>query len=110
MAVTPYSVEGRVTGILTPTPPRPRADGFCHIRGQLLRACDGFARASRNNRSCNLLSKPFFAIIRDHSLQFGFACRSDPLRRAVPARWVHAHVERAVGADRKSAFRLVDLR
>ncbi len=70
--MNPYSLEGPRGRILTPITPRPRAEGFCHDRGQLPRACDGLVRASRNNRSCNLLSKPFFAIVRDHSLQFSF--------------------------------------
>src|SRR5438876_7233592 len=67
-------------------------------------------RASRNNRSCNLLSKPFFTIVRDHSPEFTFGDCGEPIRRAAVAGRVHAHVEGSVRAKREAALRIVDLR
>ena len=85
----PKSLEGPRGRILTPITPRARADGLGHDRGQLPRADDGCDRASRNNRSCNRLSKPFFTIVAYHLRQFArigareeirgrFAARRDP--------------------------------
>ncbi len=66
-------------------------------------------RASRNNRSCNLLSKPFFTIVRDHSPEFTFVDAGEPFRSGLPASRIHAHVERSVGAKREPARGVVDL-
>ena len=62
----PESLERARGRILTPITPRARADGFGHDRCQLARGDDGCDRASRNNCSCNRLSKPFFTIVPYH--------------------------------------------
>ena len=79
----PKSLERPRGRILTPITPRARADGFGHDRGQLPRALDGCDRASRNNCSCNRLSKPFFTIVAYHLRQFARGRRARGTRRPI---------------------------
>ena len=79
----PKSLERPRGRILTPITPRARADGFGHDRGQLPRADDGCDRASRNNCSCNRLSKPFFTIVAYHLRQFARRRRARGTRRRI---------------------------
>ena len=61
-----------------------RGNGFCHDLGKLPCAVDRPARSSRNNRSCNLFSKPFFAIASDDLLNLLFRSLRKPLGRGLP--------------------------
>ena len=106
----PKSLERPRGRILTPITPRARADGFGHDRSELPRADDGCDRASRNNCSCNRLSKPFFTIVAYHLRQFARGSARQERGRRFAARGVHPHVERAVRAKREAAHRVVDLR
>ena len=106
----PKSLERARGRILTPITPRARADGFGHDLGQLPRPVDGCVRASRNNRSCNRLSKPFFTIVAYHLRQFARIGAREERGSGFAARGVHPHVERSVAAQREAALRVVDLR
>jgi hypothetical protein len=105
--VNPYSLEGARRRVLMWLA---RGNGFCHDLGKLPCAVDRPARSSRNNRSCNLFSKPFFAIAPDDLPDLLFRRLLQPLRRGLPAARIHPHVERPVEAEAESPFRLVKLR
>jgi len=106
----PKSLERARGRILTPITPRARADGFGHDPRKLTRAVDGPLRASRNNCSCNRLSKPFFTMIADHLCKFARGCPRQECRSGLAATGVHSHVERTLGAKREATSRIVDLR
>ena len=67
-------------------------------------------RWSRNNRCCNLFSKPFFAMGSYDLPDFLLARAREPFRNRDAAARIHAHVERAVEAEAEAADRDVDLR
>ena len=86
-------------------------NGLCHERGKLSCGSDRSPRSSRNNRCCNLFSKPFFAIVSDDLPDFllGRACASHSAA-VMPRARVHAHVERRVEAEAEAARGVVELR
>src|SRR5450756_2857841 len=87
--INPYSLKGacrRVLPCLTGT------YRFTNQLDELPRGMDGFDCARSNNRSCNLLSKPFFAVITYHLRQKTFIHRRQPLRCGDPAADIHAHI------------------
>ena len=87
-----------------------RADGLGHDPGKLPCGSDRAPRSSRNKRCCNLLSKPFFAIVADNLPYFAFVRAGEPLGGSCAAARVHAHVERRIGAEAEAARRVVELR
>ena len=58
--------------------------------------------APSNNRLCNLNSKPFFPIVTYHLRNVALVGAGQEFRRALAARGVHAHVQRAVEAEARS--------
>src|SRR3989338_532107 len=64
--INPYSLKGARRRIL---PGLTSAYRFTNQLDELPRGVDGFDCARRNNRPCNLLSKPFFAVITYHLRQ-----------------------------------------
>src|SRR5207237_526429 len=86
-------------------------DRASHEFGQLPCAAEGATLlAASSNRLCNRKSKPFFAEFTNHLRDLFHVRRRQPVRRALPARGVHAHVERAVAPKRKTPRGVVDLR
>src|SRR5882724_12300835 len=94
--VNPYSLEGTRRRVLKWLA---RGNGFCHDLGKLPCAVDRPARSSRNNRSCNLFSKPFFAMAPDDPPDFLFRSLRKPLGRRFSVAGIHPHVERSVEAE-----------
>src|SRR5258706_2924151 len=86
-----------------------RGNGFCHDLGKLPCAVDRPARSSRNNRSCNLFSKPFFAMAFDDLPDFLFRSLRKPLGRRFSAAGIHPHVERSVEAETEAPGCRVEL-
>ena len=107
--VNPESLEGPRGRILTPITPRARADGFGHDPRQLPRPDDGRERASRNNCSCNRVSKPFVTLVAYHLRQFAHIGARQECGCRFAARRIHPHVERTIGAQRKPARGIIDL-
>src|SRR6185503_12325267 len=105
--VNPNSLEGAGRRML---PRLARANRTTHDLGKLFRETDGPARASRDNRSCNPFSKPFFPIGAHHLPDFVFLCTREPLRGALAVRGIHAHVERTFLHEAESSGALVELR
>ena len=87
-----------------------RGYGFCHERGKLSCGVNRPPCSSRNNRCCNLFSKPFFAIIFYYLPDFRFGCLCKPLRSGNAAARIHAHVERRVVTEAEAARRVIELR
>src|SRR6185436_14605995 len=87
-----------------------RANRATHDRGKLRRGSDAPCVPSRNNRSCNPFSKPFFPISLDHLPDLVFFRAREPLGCALAARGIHAHVERSFLREAEAALRLVELR
>jgi hypothetical protein len=109
--VNPYSLKGagcRILALLT------GFDDVTHDLGKLARGVErpktvGLCPAS-NKRLCNLKSKPFFPIISYHLRQFLHRSPREPLGRRLAARRIHAHVQRAIGAEAEAARWIVHLR
>src|SRR5205085_10563448 len=79
-------------------------DRTSHDVGKLCRGSNRApALAPSNKRLCNLYSKPFFPIVADHLGDVALVGAGQELGRALAARGVHAHVERAVEAKREAA-------
>src|SRR5256885_10412939 len=85
-------------------------DRASHELGKLRGVAKGpLAFAPSNNRLCNGASKPFFAVVTYHLrnlLGIGFR---QPVRHALAARGVHAHVQRTLEAEAEATLRVVDL-
>ena len=64
----------------------------------------------RNNRSCNLPSKPFFTITPDNLPYFLFFRAVNPLFDRLALRRIHTHIERAIEAKTEAAFLFIQLR
>src|SRR5258708_5551977 len=105
--VNPYSLEGTRRRVLKWLA---RGNGFCHDLGKLPCAVDRPARSSRNNRSCNLFSKPFFAIAPDDLPDLPFRRLLQPLRRGLPPARIHPHIQWPIEAEAESPVRLVKFR
>src|SRR6185369_3763546 len=86
-----------------------RGNGFCHDLGKLPCAVDRLARSSRNNRSCNLFSKPFFAIALDDLPNFSLGSLCKPLARRYSAIRIHSHVEWSIFAEAKTPLSRIEL-
>ena len=106
----PKGLERARGRILTPITPRARADGLGHDLSEPPGRVDGALRASRNNRSCNRLSKPFFTMVAEDLRQFGGGGTGDEVGGRFADVGIHPHVERTVVPERESAPRVVDLR
>ena len=97
----PKSLKGARRRILRQSPrvraptAAPRAAASCRVRAE------GLARPSRNNRSCNRFSKPFFTIVADHLPQFALRRRGRAIRR----RTRRASCPCACRADRRGETR-----
>src|SRR5436190_7533465 len=87
-----------------------RANRATHDRGKLPCGPERLASPRINNRCCNCLSKPFFPIDANHLPQFFFVDPVEPLRGALAARGVHAHVQGAIADKAETASRIVQLR
>ena len=105
--MNPYSLKRARRRIL---PWLPRGNGFCHDRGKLSCGANSSPRSSRNNRCCNLFSKPFFAMVSYDLPNFLLGCLRQPLASREPAARVHAHVERRVVTEAEAARGVVELR
>src|SRR5258708_14375127 len=86
-----------------------RGNGFCHDLGKLPCAVDRPARSSRNNRSCNLFSKPFFAMSPDDLPDLLFRSLRKPLGRRFPVAGIHPHVERSVEPETEASGCRIEL-
>src|SRR6185369_5004957 len=64
----------------------------------------------RNNRSCNLPSKPFFTIAPDDLPYFLFFRAVQPLLNGLSTRCVHAHVEGSIESKAESTILFIQLR
>src|SRR5262249_31942436 len=103
----PYSLEcprRRVLAWLA------RANGVFHDLGKLSGGVESSPRSSRNNRSCNLPSKPFFAIGPDYLLDVVLRSGRQPLRGCDSAAHVHPHVERPTQPETEPAPAVLELR
>jgi hypothetical protein len=105
----PNGLEGARGRILMPITPRARADGLRNDIGEPPCRDDRLGLPSLRNCSCNRLSKPFLTIAADDLRQFTDRCARDESGRALAARRIHPHVERAVVAKRESARRILEL-
>ena len=77
---------------------------------QLAGCINGHFASLRDNCTRNRATKPLFTIILDYLVYFFFTGNRQPIGSRLPARGIHAHIQRRIKAKAEPARCIVNLR